>query len=144
MVAKQGISAYQNVQLETADPGKLIVLLYQKLDDELRKAKELLLKGDMFGKGNAIIRSQDILMELNNSLNMDAGEIAHNLRSLYLFLFRQLNEINLNKDVQTLEKVIQIVANLKSAWEEIVQNPPKMYPRMAQKRPVESAISIQG
>ncbi len=144
MVNKEGISVYQNVQYQTADPAKLILLLYQKLNSELDRAKQLLQEGDMLGKGEAIIRSQDIIMELNNSLNLDAGEIALNLQSLYLFLFRELNTINLRKDLHGLEKVIQIVRNLKSAWEEITRNAPRVRPEtISRKQPVNS-IYMQG
>ena len=144
MVAKEGISVYQNVQYQTADPMKLIIMLYQKLDSELHRAKQLLEEGDMLGKGEAIIRSQDIIVELINSLNLEAGEIAKNLQGLYLFLFRELNVINLRKDVHSLEKVIRIVENLKSAWEEIAGSAPRVHPRMASQNQPVNTVYVQG
>ena len=119
MVAKQGLESYVNTSVDTMDAGKLIVLLYDKLDEKLQLAIDRLNEGDMAGKGNAILKSQDIIMELLSSLNLKAGPIAVNLQAIYLFMFRELNRINLEKDVGALKKVLQAVQELKSAWVEI-------------------------
>ena len=120
---KQGISNYQDIQFQTADPAKLIMLMYNKIDEELNKAKELIKIGEIEQKGNSIVKSQDIIMELLNSLDLDVGPIAKNLQALYLFLFKELNLINFKNDLEKLDKVIEIIENLKSAWGEIIQNP---------------------
>jgi len=119
MVAKQGLESYVNTSVDTMDAGKLIVLLYDKLEEKLQLAIDRLNKGDMVGKGNAILKSQDIIMELLSSLNLKAGPIAVNLQAIYLFMFRELNRINFEKDVDALKKVLQAVQELKSAWVEI-------------------------
>jgi len=127
----QGISTYKEMQFHTADQGKLIVMLYERLAQELYRAKEFIEKKDLIGKGEAILKSQNIIMELINSLDVSAGQIALNLQSLYFFTFRELNLINLHKDITKLEKVIQVIENLKFAWEEIAINNPKTKPQTA-------------
>ncbi|GBD93657.1 flagellar protein FliS [bacterium BMS3Abin05] len=119
MVKKQGVESYLNTSVDTMDGGKLIVLLYEKLEDHLRTAIEQLNSGDMSGKGEAILKSQDIVMELLSSLNLKIGEIALNLQAIYLFMFKELNRINLEKDSIALEKVLLAILELKSAWVEI-------------------------
>ena len=123
MVAKQGLESYANTSVDTMGAGKLIVLLYDKLEEKLQLAIERLNEGDMLGKGNAILKSQDIILELLSSLNLKAGPIALNLQAIYLFMFRELNRINLEKDVDALKKVLQAVQELKSAWVEITTRP---------------------
>ncbi len=123
MVVKQGLESYQNTQVNTLDAGKLIVLLYEKLEENLQLALTHLQEGDMIGKGEAIQKSQDIVMELLMSLNLDAGKIAHDLQALYLFMFRDLNRINLEKDTIALGKILKSVQNLKEAWVEITSRP---------------------
>lgn len=110
------------MSIDTMDAGKLIVLLYDNLEEKLQLAIERLNEGDMIGKGNAILKSQDIIIELLSSLNLKAGKIAINLQALYLFMFRELNRINLEKDVEALKKVLKAVQELKSAWVEITTN----------------------
>ena len=64
---------YKQVQIKTASPGKLILLLYQGAIRELKKAKNLLEQEDFGGKGDALIKAQDIVMELNVALDVDAA-----------------------------------------------------------------------
>ncbi len=123
MVARHGLESYQDIQVKTLDPGKLIVLLYEKLEENLQLALSRLESGDMLGKGEAIQKSQDIIMELLTSLNMDAGKIAKDLQALYLFMFRDLNRINMEKDSVALGKILKSVQNLKEAWVEITSRP---------------------
>ena len=58
-------------------------------------------------------------MELANCLNLNTGKIAENLQSLYLYMFRELNEINLKLDMKKLEVLIKITDDIRSAWVEI-------------------------
>ena len=68
----------------------------------------------------AISKAQDIIMELNSALDMDAGrEIAVNLRQLYLFMWRHLNQANLRKDPNMIQKVIDLLEELNKGWKAI-------------------------
>ena len=115
----QGLASYQDVKYQTADPAKLILMMYDRLSQELEKAKECIKIGNFEDKGPAIIKSQDIVMELANCLNLNTGKIAENLQSLYLYMFRELNEINLKLDMKKLEVLIKITDDIRSAWVEI-------------------------
>lgn len=122
---QQQISNYKNVQYETSNPGKLVEMLYARLEKELVDAKEFIILSKYENKCNAIVLCQEILLELNNSLKLDASELAVNLQSLYLYMYRELNLINLNNDVTTLDKLLQICKNLHSSWTEMLQNNPE-------------------
>lgn len=121
---QQRISSYKNVEFETANPGKLIVMLFTRLEHELIKACKAIEAMNYESKGQSIVHSQEILLELNNSLNMEAGLVAENLRSIYLFLYQELNRINLSNDPTGLAKVKEIVSNISSSWREIVSKTP--------------------
>ena len=121
----QKISHYKNIQCETANPVKLVEMLYARLEKELVDAKEYIVLSKFEDKCNAIVLSQEILLELNNSLNLEVGELAENLKSLYLYMYRELNLINFKNDVETLGKLIQISKNLHSSWNEIIQKYPQ-------------------
>lgn len=117
----QSVASYQDVQFQTADPGKLISMMYGRLSQELDRAKECIKIGNIEGKGQAIIKSQDIVMELANCLNLNTGKIAENLQALYLYMFKELNHINLKLDLNRLDVMIRITDDLKSAWLEITK-----------------------
>ena len=120
------ISHYKKVQLSTANPGKLVSMLFARLEKELTNSKEFIIFSKLEDKCNSILLSQEILIELTSSLNFEAGEIANNLQSLYLYMYRELNLINLKNDTEAVDVVIQISKDLNSTWSEMLQKNPEV------------------
>lgn len=116
-----GYGQYKEVQINTASPGKLILLLYQGAIKSLKKSLDLMDRKDFGGKGDAIIKAQDILMELNMVLDHGAGEIAHSLQQIYLYAYKRLVVANLEMDRDAISEIVEILENLYEAWEEAVQ-----------------------
>ncbi len=111
---------YQKVQVTTSDRLKLVVMLYDGAISFLKTAIQHMEKNDMANKGIYIAKAQDIIDELNNSLNMkDGGEIALNLRKIYNFLYFYLVKANISKNKNMILETIAILNTLKEAWEEI-------------------------
>ena len=110
-----GYNQYSQVQIKTANKGKLIVMLYQGAIRFMKKALLLIEKKDMEGKGNCLIRAQDIILELLYALDqkmIDSGdELAFNLQRLYLYSYRRLVQANLHVDTQAIEEVIGLMTN---------------------------------
>ena len=117
---------YNQVQIKTANRGKLIVMLYQGAIRFMKKAIMHLDQKDMEGKGNALIRAQDIILELTYALDqesLDRGdELALNLQRLYLYSYRQLVHANIRMEVEPIQEVIGLLENLLEAWEQILQS----------------------
>ena len=117
---------YNQVQIKTANKGKLIVMLYQGAIRFMNRALLLLEKKDMEGKGNALIRAQDTILELLYALDqgsLDQGaELALNLRRLYLYSYRRLVHANVHMDTEAIEEVITLMQNLLQAWEQVILN----------------------
>jgi flagellar protein FliS len=66
---------------------------------------------------NNILRAQDIVYELNASLNVElGGELASTLRALYHFMDRQLTQSNLRKERQGIDDSINRLTILRQAW----------------------------
>ena len=64
-----------------------------------------------------ILKAQDIVNELNITLNMDY-EVSENLRQLYSFVNERLIEANLRKDKKPLLEAKEIVTGLRDTWKE--------------------------
>ncbi len=112
---------YKQVQIKTANKGKLVVMLYQGCIKFLRLAKKTIEEDDIESSNNYIIRSQDIISELMNTLDMErGGEIANNLYQLYDFMNRKLIEANVNKDIEKIEVVEDMMLELLDSWKQIV------------------------
>jgi len=116
---------YMKSAVTTADRGKLIVLLYEGALNFLIKAKHSIEQGDIPEKCNNINRTQDIIQELNCSLNMEeGGEIARDLRNLYLFMERHLVRAKIERDgTEKIDEVMSMLSSLYEAWSEILKRP---------------------
>ena len=112
---------YKQVQISTASPGKLILMLYQGAIKAMKKAAELIDKKDFGGKGDCLIKAQDIIMELNLALDMNAGEVAASLRQLYFYIYRRLIDANLELNTVAIQECIQLMEGLHESWEVAVQ-----------------------
>ena len=121
MAHPEAFGQYKQVQVNTASPGKLILMLYQGAISALKKAVDLLDKKDFEGKGECLIKAQDIIMELNMALDMGAGQIASSLRQLYVYIYRRLVDANMNLDQEAIRETIGLLERLYGAWEVAVQ-----------------------
>ena len=86
---------YLRNSVETATPLMLIIMLY----DEAIKMCALASQDIGINKEsvhNKLIKAQKIVTELTVSLNMEAGgEVAENLKSIYIYLHMRLVEANI-------------------------------------------------
>ena len=119
---KNGIAAYQETAVTTQSRGRLIVMLYDGAIKFMIMAIREMEEGNFEAKGNYIKRAQDIIIELNTVLDMEAGgEIALNLRKLYLYMGRRLNEANTKQDPKRIEEVITLMEELNQGWKAIAK-----------------------
>ena len=115
-----GIQSYRRTNVITADPKRLVLMCYEGVIENLKIGKQELLKKDYETKGKALTKAQDIINELVCSLDFEkGGSIARNLDSLYNYMLRRVLHANLKKDISAIDEVIEMLNELKSAWEEI-------------------------
>ncbi len=121
--------SYRQVTTTTASPGQLVVMLY----DGAIKFLERSLTGFDFEDplefnatiSNNLLRAQNILTELNSSLDMqNGGEIATTLRALYDYMDRRLTESNRGKTREGIEETVRHLTVLRDAWREMLGQQP--------------------
>lgn len=123
MFGSSGIHAYAQVGVETgvatADPHRLIGMLYDGLLQTLAEAHDAMCAGQIGPKGERISKAIRILEEgLRASLDRSRGaQIATQLDSLYEYMITRLLGANLRNDVQALDEVAQLVGELRDAWQ---------------------------
>ncbi len=121
----QGKSAdqYKQMQIKTASPGKLLLMLYQGAVKFMKLAKKNIKEGKIEASHKNIIKAQNIILELQSTLNKEqGGQIAVQLESLYDFIYRELIQANLNKNTKHLDNVIPLVEELFVTYKEIIIN----------------------
>lgn len=121
------INAYKNVGIDTgvtsADPHKLISMLYQGALLAIANAKNSILRRDIPARGKAISHAIKIINDgLSLSLDKEVGgDLALNLSALYEYMTHRLLFANINSDMEALDEVARLLGELKEAWESIRQ-----------------------
>ena len=110
---------YQQVNVETASQGKLIVMLFSGAVQRAEKALHAIESGNVESVHNHLVRAQDIIGELRGALNMEAGEIAENLDRIYEYFQHLLIKANVRKDPEPLRNAIELMTLMRDTWSEL-------------------------
>ena len=121
--------SYKAQSVQTASPGKLVLMLF---DGYLRfttaalnsfDEKDLTKKNE--GINNNLIKAQNIVTELQSSLDMSVpGELPGTLYRLYDYVLYQLQQANLQKKSEPISEADKVISELREAWAEmLIQNP---------------------
>jgi flagellar protein FliS len=115
-----GHDRYLETAVETASPARLIVMLYDGAIRFINEAAHAMRQRDYEAQNAKLQRAQKILAELISSLDFDkGGEIAENLFRLYTYMYNQLVEANINDNLDRLQHVVQLLSELREAWDAI-------------------------
>ncbi len=118
--------SYKNTAVETASPGQLILMLYDGALKFLQLAEggfeqtSPRLRNEQIH--NNLIKVQNILAELQRSLDMKVGgDFSKNMFQLYDFMIRQLQQANIKKDREPIKIVGGMLKDIRDAWAEMLQ-----------------------
>ncbi|MFL2924150.1 MAG: flagellar export chaperone FliS [Limisphaerales bacterium] len=120
------LQSYKTISLETAPPGQLVLMLFDGAIKFLERAKLGFGIEDPVEMNetvhNNITRAQDIINELNSTLDMDqGGEVAVVLRDLYVYLDNRLFESNIRKELEGVQEVIDRLSTVQAGWSEMLE-----------------------
>jgi len=117
--------SYQHIATQTASPAQLVLMLYDGAIRFLERALTGFAEDDplRFNQTicNNVLRAQEILGELNQSLNLrQGGEFAATMRRLYNYLDWRLQQSNHHKEATGIKEVIARLAVLRDAWAQML------------------------
>lgn len=128
---------YQKTQVETASPGKLLLMLYDGAIRKLGDAAKYTRAGNIPDSHINLIKVQDILIELILALNHEiGGEISKNLQRLYEYMYTRLVEANIKRDPGRIEEVTTLMSELREGWQQAIlskESQPQPEPQVVQK-----------
>lgn len=114
-----GFDAYRKTDVITADPKKLVIMCYEGAIRNLKIAKEKYLAGEYEPKAKCMQKAQDIIGELMQALDFEeGGQIAENLDALYSYMQRRLLDAEAKREIKAIDEVVNMLEELKVAWEE--------------------------
>lgn len=118
-------AAYASVGVETsvatADPHKLILLLFEGAKAAILSAKMNMELGNIAEKGRLISNAIDIITNgLKASLDFEkGGDLSIKLAALYDYMAQRLLWANMKNDPAALEEVMRLLGEIHGAWAEI-------------------------
>lgn len=130
-----GYGAYKKTAVSTASKEQILLMLYQAAIKNCKKAIEAIQTKNIAGKGEYIGKLQDIVIELNNSLDFEiGGDIAKELSSLYDYILFASTQANIKIDAEPLEGCLKVLTTLYEGWNEAIRSMNKPTAPMEEKK----------
>ena len=114
--------AYQKTSVGTSSQKQLVMMLFEGMNRFMNQAIKSIDEEDFEATHMALHKSGKILLELTSTLREDkGGEIARNLKSVYVFCYEQTVIANLKKDADLIREIQGILGNISAGFKEISQ-----------------------
>jgi flagellar protein FliS len=111
---------YLEYEVMSADPVKLVRMLYRAAIDAVSAARAHVRAGSIRLRAQQIDKALLIVHELLRSIDHQAGgEIAKSLTSLYTYMTQRLIDANVQQSEAPLEEVEQLLGTLLEGWSSI-------------------------
>lgn len=112
-----GYAQYQQNQLLTASPAKLLLAAYDGAIKFALIAKERMKEGNLAEQNTYINKTLAIISELLSSLREDVDPVlVGRLKSLYVYVIEKLAKANLYQDEAALDEAVKILSQLRETW----------------------------
>lgn len=122
-MANNPYAQYQQTQIDTAPPERLLLMLYDGAIRFSHGAIKAIQDRDVVAANTNCQKVQNILTELMVTLRMDVGgDIAKNLFDLYEYMRARTIQANVSKDPAPLQEVIVHLKELREAWAQAAKN----------------------
>jgi flagellar secretion chaperone FliS len=119
-------NAYREASILTADPGKLIVMCYEKAIQHLSLAVKHYENKEYEAKAKNLQKAIDIITELNSCLDFKkGGDVARNLDALYRYMLAALIDADMKRNPEGFCHIIAMLKELEEAWRAIIVQKPK-------------------
>lgn len=118
-------STYIETQVMTATPQRLRLML---IEGAIRYTRETLKhwQEKKFAEGSeTLMRARQIVTELLAAIKAEDSEVARQVVGIYMFLFRELTEAQLQQDKEKLAGVISILEVEQQTWQQVCEQLPE-------------------
>ena len=111
-----------------ASPTRLVQIMYEQILAQLATAQGCMERiesnlplNEVIAKGKSMGRAIRLINQLNVTLDLErGGQIAENLRALYVYILARLTQANVTNDPGIVAEVSALLRKIKSGWDQIV------------------------
>lgn len=126
--AEQYRSVRSHGLVADASPARLVQISFDGIMSHLAVAQGCMERiqnnlplREVIGKGHALGKAIRLIGHLNDCLDLErGGQVASNLRNLYVYMLDRLTVANVSNDPKLVAEVSQLVRKIKSGWDQIV------------------------
>lgn len=111
---------YMQQTVSTMTPVQLLVALYDKAEQELKKAAYYIDNKDYAGSNKSLTRVQEIVSTLDASLKMKY-DVSNSLTALYSYFQERLVQANIKKDKAIIDELLPFFAELKESFTDVTK-----------------------
>lgn len=109
-------NAYSRDAILAATPAQLVVLLYDRLVLDLRRAEAAQAEEAWLEASAPLLHAQAIVTELQISLKLDQWDGAERLFAIYSYVRNALVSANMNRDIERTRESLRLILPLNEAW----------------------------
>ncbi len=113
-----GKKKYESQLITTASPEICVVMLYERLVDDLECAESIFENSDFKPAFESLVHAQQIIRLLRSSIDTGIWSGGANLISLYNWFETRLSQAAMFQDRLALREVIPLVRELSTAWKQ--------------------------
>ena len=140
----QHYRAYANAAM-TVGKVRQVVMLYDGAIRFVQQAVEAIGKGDFETRYNQLLKTSEILVGLQSSLDFEqGGDIAKILYDYYASMDARLFTVHRSNDVKTCEAVIKELKMMRNAWDEIDRNNARQAAQSAEQSRSSAPVATAG
>ncbi|MFN8666484.1 MAG: flagellar export chaperone FliS [Gemmatimonadaceae bacterium] len=119
--AKQA-ARYREAEVLSASPAQLVVIVYEHLLINLRRARLQLADTDAGPRSDSLERARAALTELLVTLDLQkGGDLAARLQAIYTFMLAELSVMGVKPDATRLDAIIALGGELHEAFSQVAR-----------------------
>ena len=112
--------SYRKASIQNATSVGLVIIMYDMLAADLRRAIEAMQAGDVEKRSAELKHAFLVLLQLEGSLDMEKGEqAARNLSQFYSVARAKILEAHIKVSAPMLQHQIDLVMDVRGAWEKV-------------------------
>jgi flagellar secretion chaperone FliS len=109
-------NAYLSNAVAAAPPERLVTMLYDALVNNIHLAEEALAARDLYTKNEKLLKAQDIVIYLRETLKPEVWSAGPVLIDIYNYVYKLLVRGNVRNDAAALAEARKHLEPLQRAW----------------------------
>jgi flagellar protein FliS len=111
------VASYREMEILSASPERLVVLMFDHLVVHLHRIRIAIDSNDVTLRTVSLSKARGIVSELLSTLDFDrGGKIARDLGSLYRFLLGEMAEVGTQRNARQVERLTHIAETLREGF----------------------------